>query len=411
MTTIIRDVHVLGPAGGREGESGWIEVVDGRIRAVGGEPREDVAAGVEVIDGRGMTALPGLIDCHAHAVGFHRRDRSRDPDARSAAADTIDVLEGLRRVLESGVTTLRDCGYPHHGIFAIREAIVAGTVPAPRLVLSGRAICATAGHGASIAVEISGSDEARRAVRLEAKAGADWIKLMVTGGTATPGEAVTDVQLTIDEARAAVEEAHRRGRRVSAHCSNLAGTMLALDAGVDSIEHGIAIDAIAARRMADEGVWLAPSLLCTQVEGTAGPESGIPDYVRRKAVEIFRQQQESFQRALAAGVRIAAATDAEVPYLPLGAETLARELALMVELGMSPRDAIESATVRGAELLGLGDELGSLEVGRVADIILVPGDPLADVAALARPRLVMREGRVVRREHPDGTIERLGAPR
>ena len=136
---------------------------------------------------------------------------------------------------------------------------------------------------------------------------------MVTGGTATPGEAVTDVQLTLDEAQAAVDEAHRRGRRVSAHCSNLAGTMLALDVGVDSIEHGIAIDAIAARRMADSGVWLAPSLLCTQVEGMAGPESGIPDYVRRKAADIFRQQQTSFQQALAAGVRIAAGPTPRCP--------------------------------------------------------------------------------------------------
>ena len=215
--------------------------------------------------------MPGLIDCHAHVAGFHSRDRSHDPDARAKAADTIDVLDGLRRVLESGVTSIRDCGYPHHGIFAIRDAANAGRVLAPRLALSGRAICATAGHGAWISVEISGPDEARRAVRLEAKAGSEWIKLMVTGGTATPGEAVSDVQLTIEEARAVVEEAHRRGRRVAAHCSNLAGTMLALDAGVDSIEHGIAIDAVAAQRMAQEGVWLVPSLLCTQVEGTAGP--------------------------------------------------------------------------------------------------------------------------------------------
>jgi imidazolonepropionase-like amidohydrolase len=171
--------------------------------------------------------------------------------------------------------------------------------------------------------------------------------------------------------------------------------MLALEAGVDSIEHGIAIDAVAAKRMADEGVWLAPSLLCTQVEGTAGPESGIPAYVRRKGAEIFRQQQASFQQALAAGVRIAAATDAEVSYLPLGAETLARELGLMVELGMSPPAAIESATRAGAELLGLDQRIGTLQAGRTADIVLVPGDPLADLTALGHPRMVIQAGRVV----------------
>jgi imidazolonepropionase-like amidohydrolase len=394
-TTIIRNVRVVDATGGPPIPRGWIAIVDGQISEVGrGTPR-DLGSEVVGIDGTGLTALPGLIDCHAHAVGFHRRARDRAPDPFTAAADTLDVLSGLQRVVRSGVTTIRDCGYPHHGIFAVRDAAQAGMIESPRLVLSGRAIAATAGHGASISVEVSGADEARRAVRVEAKAGADWIKLMMTGGTATPGESVTDVQLTLDEARAAVDEAHRRGRRVSAHCSNLKGTMLALDAGVDSIEHGIAIDAAAARRMADGGVWLAPSLLCTQIEGTAGPESGIPDYVRRKGAEIYRQQQASFQVALAAGVRMAAATDAEVAYLPLGSGALARELALMVELGMTPQAAVASATRCGAELLGLEASTGTLEAGRMADIVLVGGDPLTDISAVGETHLVMRAGRVV----------------
>jgi len=395
MTTIIRDVRILDATGRPPIQRGWIAIKEGLIVEVDEGTPGETGSDIQMIDGSGLTALPGLIDSHAHVSGFHRGGRDRVLDAFATAADTLDVISGLKRVLREGVTTLRDCGYPHHGIFAVRDSVVAGRIEGPRLMLSGRAICATGGHGASISVEVSGVDEARRSVRVEAKAGADWIKLMLTGGTATPGEAVTDVQLTLDEARAAVEEAHRRGRHVSAHCSNLPGTMLALDAGVDSIEHGIAIDAGAARRMADQGVWLAPSLLCTQVEGTAGPESGIPDYVRRKGAEIFRQQQASFQQALTAGVRIAAATDAEVSYLPLGVETLARELGLMAELGMSPQTAIESATRGGAELLGLDPSIGTLQAGRTADILLVTGDPLADLTALSHPRLVIQAGRVL----------------
>ena len=256
-------------------------------------------------------------------------------------------------VVRSGVTTIRDCGHPHHGIFALRAAADEGRIDAPRMSVSGRAITATGGHGSFLAVQADGVDAVRRAVRTEAKAGAEWIKVMVTGGTATPGEEVTDVQLTLEEVRAVVDEAHRRRRGVCAHVSNLAGTHLALEAGVDSIEHGIALDDAAVERMVEGGTWLVPSLLCTKTEGEAGPESGIPEFIRRKGAEIYRQQMASFQRALAGGVQIAAGTDAAVPYLPLGGPTLAAELALMVELGMPPSAAIASATSEAARMLGI----------------------------------------------------------
>jgi imidazolonepropionase-like amidohydrolase len=395
MSTVIHNVRVFNGRGSAGIESGWIAIEGGRISEVEQGSPGDIGPGVLAIDGQGRTAVPGLIDAHTHLAGLHRFERDPDPTPEAVAADTIDVLQGLDRIVRGGLTTIRDCGYPHHGVFAIREGADRGAFVSPRLLLSGRAICATEGHGASLSVQVTGADEARRAVRIEAKAGADWIKLMLTGGTATPGEAVSDVQLTMDEAGAAVEEAHARGRRVCAHCSNLAGTNLALDVGVDSIEHGIAIDDAAGRRMADEGVWLASTLLCTQTEGLAGLDSGIPEHVRRKGAEIFRRQQESFQRALAAGVRIAAATDAQVPYLSLGAQTLASELALMVDLGMSPTRALQAATGEAAELLGLGPETGTLERGRMADLLLVLGDPTEDIRSVGKPDLVMKGGRVV----------------
>jgi imidazolonepropionase-like amidohydrolase len=394
-TTIIRDLRIIDATGRPPIEQGWLAIDGDRLAEVSSGDPGPVAPAVALIDGTGLTALPGLIDCHAHVSGLHRAERGRDGDPMSFVADGLDVVAGLRNVLRSGVTALRDCGYPHHGIFAIRSAIEAGLVEGPRLYLSGRAICATAGHGAAISVQVSGADDARRAARTEAKAGADWVKLMVTGGTATAGEAITDVQLTADEASAAVEEAHRRGRRVSAHCSNLEGARLAVDAGVDSIEHGIALDAEIADRMAERDIWLSPALLCTQIEGTAGPASGIPDWVRQKGAEAFGQQRESFRRALQAGVRIVASTDAEVPYLALGADAVARELAVMIELGVSPQAAIEAATREAAELLGASAEIGTLQTGRAADLILVTGDPWADVTVLARPECVFKAGILV----------------
>jgi imidazolonepropionase-like amidohydrolase len=233
---------------------------------------------------------------------------------------------------------------------------------------------------------------------MEMKAGADWIKLMMTGGTSTPNELVTDVQLTVEEAAAAVEEAHRRGRRVSAHCSNLAGTLAALDAGVDSIEHGIELDDGAVDRMVTNGTWLSPGIRCTRVEAEAGPESGIPEHVRVKAAEIFRFQEESFRRAYLAGVRIVAATDAGPGYLPLGSDSLVAELATMIDLGMSPLEAICAATGRASELLGVGNHMGKIGPGQLADLLVVRGDPLENVRALRDVVLVMKDGIVVRDE-------------
>lgn len=391
MRIVVHGARVLEPRGDGV-RVGWVLVDDDRIVSVGdGTPPSDLLADL-AIDVQGRTLLPGLIDSHTHIIGLSPGDPDPDADAERVARDTVHAVVGLADVVRSGVTTARDCGHPHHGVFAVRATADDGRIIAPRLRLAGRAITATGGHGSPLSVQADGVDAVRRAVRVESKAGADWIKVMVTGGTATPGEEVTDVQLTLEEVAAIVDEAHRRGRGVCAHVSNLAGTRLALRAGVDSLEHGIALDDAAVEQMVDAGTWLVPSLLCTKTEGEAGPESGIPEFIRRKGAAIYRQQMASFQRALAAGVRIAAGTDAAVPYLPLGGPTLAAELALMVELGMSPAAAIASATSAAAEMLGI-EALGVVEPGSKGDLIVVEGDPLLDLATLGRPWLVVSRGR------------------
>jgi imidazolonepropionase-like amidohydrolase len=392
---LIRDARVF--TGTEIMDRASVLLQDGRIRdlVAGTVEARDGAA---VVDGTGTTVLPGLIDCHVHLKGLHHSSSgSRDFGPGRVVSDTVAVLDRLPALAREGIAVVRDCGYPHAGIFAIRAAADRpdGPRPWPRLMLSGQGLCASGGHGAASAIEVDGTDEVRRAVRLLAKSGADWVKLMMTGGTATPGELVSDVQFTVDEASAAVDEAHRRSRRVSAHCSNLPGTIAALDAGVDSIEHGIDLDGATVRRMADSGTWLSPALRCTEVEGIAEPDSGIPDYIRSKGAEIYRRQMESFQRACAANVRVVVSTDAQQSYLPLGIQTLVEEMQVMARLGMPVQAVLQAATSSAAEMLGIGQDHGRIRAGARADLLIVEGDPLADLSTLTRPKMVFLGGRLL----------------
>lgn len=353
-------------------------------------------SGVRMFDLPGATIMPGLIDCHVHLSGLHvggELDACASSAAR-VALDTAAVLGGMERLLRGGVTTVRDCGYPHHGLLGIREGQALGLVRGPRLILSGRAIRTTAGHGAGISVRADGADAIRRAARKEIGAGVDWLKLMVTGGTASPHERAEDLQMTLEEATAAVTEAHARGRKVAAHCSNRVGAHLALDAGVDSIEHGIDLDDAAIGRMVEQGTWLSAGLRCTRVEAESSAEAQIPEYVRRKASELVALQAESFQRALARGVGIVASTDAGPSYFPVGAKSLVDELTAMHELGMARTTILSAATGRAAQLLGLRD-VGVVRRGAKADIMVVRGDPTSSLEELRRVELVMVDGRIV----------------
>jgi imidazolonepropionase-like amidohydrolase len=388
-------------AGRERGQfDGWIRVRDGWIEDVSAAPIPQLAQETLVIDAGRRTVMPGLVDSHVHLAGFGRDSHDVPGEAFRFTNDTFRVARGLRDTLRAGITTLRDCGFPHHGIFALRDAIESGVVAGPRLVLSGRAIAVSGGHGVELGVEADGEDGVRRAARIEMRAGADWLKLMTTGGTATPGEAVSDVQMTVPEISAAIDEAHRRGRRVCAHASNARGAHLCITAGVDSIEHGIELNQQDVEEMAGRGVWLSPTLACAVVESESTEEDGVPRYVTDKAKGIIERHRDSFQRALAAGVRIAASTDAGPRYFPIGAASVARELRTMVEFGMPPREVLHSVTAGGAEMLGVGGLVGSLRPGMAADVLVVDGDVLEDVGAVERPWLVLKAGLVVRgKEH------------
>jgi imidazolonepropionase-like amidohydrolase len=385
-----------GPA--RNQFDGWIRIRDGKIDGLGEGAPPTASRGSMVFNAGPRTVMPGLVDAHVHLAGFARGKLTVPGDAYRFATEALDVAHGLHQTLQAGITTVRDCGYPRHSIFAVREAIDRSVIAGPHLVLCGRAIAVSGGHGADLGVEADGEDGIRRAARIEMRAGADWLKLMATGGTATPNEAVSDVQMTAGEISAAVDEAHRRGRRVCAHASNSLGAHLCVTAGVDSIEHGIDLDQQDVDLMAARGVWLSPTLACAVVESESTADDAVPGYVTEKAKEILDRHRASFQRALAAGVKIAASTDAGPPYFPLSGASIARELRTMAALGMPADQVLQAATAGGAEMLGIDGEVGSLRPGLAADVLVVDGDAFADVGAVESSWLVLKAGSVVRGE-------------
>jgi imidazolonepropionase-like amidohydrolase len=396
-TFVIQHCQIVDGAGRPPIQDGMAVLRGQRIAAVGsaGEIAPPEEPDVCTIDARGGTLLPGLIDMHVHLSSLKALDREAGLTPRRVGDDVLRTAVLLRQTVQQGITTLRDCGHPHHAIFALREAIQAGEILGPRLVLCGRAICTTGGHGNHLSVQADGPDAVRAAVRGEIRAGADWIKLMATGGTATPGERTLDVQFTVAEMAAAVDEAVRRGKKVCTHCSCLAGAQAVLQAGVHSIEHGIELDEGAVATMRERDVALIPTLACTRIEAEAGPESGIPAFTRVRARPAADSQARSFQMATSAGVTIATGTDAGPFYLPVGMPSLIRELKTMVSLGMTHLEALEATTRVASEVLGLDEEIGTVEVGKLADLLLVNGDPLTDIDTLGDVQAVFKSGALV----------------
>jgi imidazolonepropionase-like amidohydrolase len=248
----------------------------------------------------------------------------------------------------------------------------------------------TGGHGWFLGREADGAEAVRHAVRSELKAGATCIKLMASGGVYGHAEEPGSPQLTVEEMHAGTGEAHKAGRKVAAHAYSVEAIANALDAGVDSIEHGSFIDRDTAGRMRASGTYLVPTMSVYRAMSEKGPELRAPEYIRRKTAEVLEASRKAFRLALEAGVPIAAGTDCGAPGHPHG--TLPEELRLMVESGASPIQALRFGTSAAADLLGLGDEVGSLEPGKRADLLAVDGDPTSEILALREVRLVVRDG-------------------
>jgi len=395
--TAIRCGRLLDPASGKVTENAVIMVRGDRVEQVG----TSVPAGARIVDLSRYTCLPGLIDSHTHVLLQPEDERGAPPVLnKSQAFRTIQGVAAARKDLEAGFTTMRDLDSEGAGFadVALRDAINQGIVPGPRLFVSTYALTITGGHmnhaGINPDIELpepatltDSRDAAIAEVRREVKYGADWIKVYATGTLRHIDPVTLEPlsQFSEEDLRAIVEEARRWHRDVAAHAYGGQGAKNAIRAGVRSLEHGMLLDDEALDLMVQRGTWWCPTL------SVYFPDSEEELTELRK--RILASHKEVFQKALRKGVKIAFGTD--VGAFEHG--TSARELSRMVEYGMSPLDALRSATIRGAELLRREKDLGTVEPGKYADVIAVEGDPLKDIGVLSRVVFVMKAGAVYKR--------------
>ncbi len=403
-TVLIRAGRVIDVAAGRVLTDQLITVEDGRIASVGAFP---ATAPDGFVDWSPYTVLPGLMDMHTHLVGDITSSNVAAPLLSSAARDVLIGAANARATLRAGFTTVRDVGaYRAFTDVALRDAIAAGQVDGPRMVVAGAYVTVTGGGGevTGTAPDVVVPAEMRRGiadneaqVRQRARellaGGADFIKIIATGAVLTAGTTPAASEYTEVEIRAAVEEAASRGTFVAAHAHGAEGIRRAVRAGVRSIEHGSYLDDEGIALMRRHGTYLVADVYNGDYIDEIGRHDGWPEEVLRKNLETTDIQRQAFRRAVRAGVNIAFGTDSGV--YPHGEN--ARQFAYMVRYGMTPMQAIQSATINSARLLGREAEIGSLQPGRRADLIAVSGDPLADIDVLRTGIVaVMKDGALVR---------------
>jgi imidazolonepropionase-like amidohydrolase len=394
-TIALRKVHLIDGRGGAQDRM-TVLIQGNRIAAVGPDREISVPQGADTPDVRGMTVLPGLIDCHVHLCLGAEADVVHTIEHDPPALTTLKASQFARCTLEAGFTTVRDVGCRDHSIFALRRAIAEGLLPGPRISAAGLAICMTGGHARFIGREADGPVEVVRAVREQLAAGAEVIKFIASGGVLTPGTSPECAQMTPEELTAGMAEARRAGRRVAAHAHGAEGMKNAIKAGAHSIEHATLMDEEAAGLMREYGVFMVPTLSALATTAACGLTCGIPESALSKAKSMQARHEASFKKASRAGVNIALGTDAGTPFNYHGQN--AQELERMVALGLTPMEAIVAGTSAAAALLGLPQTLGTIEAGKDADLLIVDGHPLKDVAVLrVRDKLlgVMQAGRFV----------------
>jgi len=395
-TLAVRAGQLIDVRSGKVSANHYILIAKDRIVSIADAAPPDV----RVIDLSKYTVVPGLIDSHAHVLGNPKDQSSTSGLRMSSAQKAIWGVRNLQVWLAHGFTSIRDAceSDPAYGQFALRDSINQGLIRGPRMVSAGSCVSLTGGHGDDDVLapdaglvrrpNIADSvDDIARVVRRDIKYGADWIKLMGTGGVLDLTSDFHVQELSEEQMAKAVEVAHRAGKKVMAHAEGSEGIKAAVRAGVDSIEHGTFMDEEGARLMEQHGTWLVPTLFCFQHDMETGTSQGRDPVSFAKGVAILKEQQPAFARAIAHHVKIAYGVDDDPA-------VVSKEFAALVRGGLSPLDALRAATINGAELTGRDKDIGSIEPGKFADIVAVSGDPLADITVMEKVVFVMKGGEV-----------------
>lgn len=403
-TTVLTAARIFTGVDGSLEENGVVVVRGGEIVAAGSGI--SIPAGANVVDLGDATLLPGFMDAHVHLTGEMSENWYKDFHDqlfRFPAEQAHYAARWARRTLEAGFTTVRNVGAGDYVDVGLRNAIDAGVIPGPRVLTAVYGVGSTGGHcdqepfppdriapATTLQGNCDGPESCREAVRQQMKFGADVIKICASGGVLSLADPVDVPQLTAAELAAIMSEAHAWGRKVAAHAHGDEAARLAIEAGIDSIDHGTFLTDDTLRLMKENGTWLVPTRMA--VDHVERAADGYPPAIAEKARAAAAAHDEMFQRALDVGVPIAFGTDSGVS--PHGRN--AEEFRLMVELGMEPARALLSATRDAAELLDVADETGTLETGKAADLIAVPGNPLEDITATERVLFVMKGGQIIR---------------
>lgn len=387
MRTLITDALLIDGTGGAVKPGSTIEIIDGRVGRIG--QREDFGSvsprAQEIIEARGRAVVPGLINAHEHIAWRNTKGTLAE---RVGLPTEMLVSKAIAHCLASlveGVTTIRDLAGKNNSSLILKKAVADGLVVGPRIFTCGQALAITGGHASdTVARVVDGADNVRRAARELLSGGADLIKCMASGEAGTPGRDLpTSPQFTVDELRAAFDEAKDQGKQTTVHCISPTGMRRAIEAGVHCIEHGHLLDKSTAELLAASNVYLDPTLNGLHSEITYGAQFGRVFELADLKVRI-QEAWESFHIAMEAGVKICAGVDA------LG--TLFEEIELFVEGGFSPMQAITAATKTNAEVLGAADQLGTIETGKHADLLVVNGNPVEQITDLRNIEITMKAG-------------------
>lgn len=392
--TLYKGFTMIDGTGGKPVSNAWFLVEDRTLVKIGKGDELSSTKDVNVVNLDGKVVMPGLINSHVHITMEPVGDPFSLLMSESLAKTALRGVANLKKHLLAGTTYFRDLGAPGGVDLALRDSVNEGLIQGPEFLASCKVVTMTGGHGWPMGREADGPNETMKAAREQLKAGADVIKIMATGGVMTEGVEPGSPQLSMEEMKAAVTEAHKAGKKTASHAQGTEGIKNAILAGIDSIEHGIFLDDETIELMIEKGVYLVPTLVAPYFIVEYGVEAGVPKQAVDKSEMVMGSHMESFRKAHEAGVKIAMGTDAGTPFNFHHAAP--HELKLMMDCGMTAMEALVSSTKISAELLGIDEEYGTLEAGKFADFLVLDENPLDNMDTLLDINSVYKFGELVK---------------